>query len=162
MQTTPFFETERCVIRAFAQEDIVPFMAYRNDAHWMRFQGFKGLTQAAYEAALLPAPDVQAGMQLAIVRKADDCLLGDLYVKAQGDGYAIGYTLHPRHTGHGYAREAVTGLVGWLWARGNGAVFASVMPGNEASLALLKALAFQPEGTDAEGDLCFCLRWHTT
>ena len=37
--------SKRCVIRPFNADDIEPFMAYRNDAEWMQYQGFKSLTK---------------------------------------------------------------------------------------------------------------------
>ena len=148
-------ETERCLIRNFTAADIVPLMHYRNNEHWMRFQGFKGLTREAYKAALLNPQSEQEGMQLAVVRKADGRLLGDLYLKAVADAHAIGYTLDPSFTHQGYAREAVSALIHWLKSRQCQVVRACVMPENTASVALLQKLGFSAFGIDTQGDLVF-------
>lgn len=37
--------SSRCIIRTFHSHEIDSFMVYRNDAEWMKYQGFKGLTK---------------------------------------------------------------------------------------------------------------------
>ena len=71
--------SKRCVIRPFNADDIEPFMAYRNDAEWMQYQGFKGLTKEAYAEALLGNASLTQGMQLAAIDTATGTLIGDLY-----------------------------------------------------------------------------------
>ena len=152
------FETERLTIRAFEARDIDALMAYRNDADWMHYQGFKGLSREQYEAALLGPQAEAEGMQLAVVEKATDTLIGDLYLKAEADAYMIGYTIAPAHARRGYASEAVRALLLWLGQNRCHTVRAGVMPGNEASVGLLLKLGFAQTGTDDEGDLLFELR----
>lgn len=48
-------------------------MVYRNDAEWMKYQGFKGLTKEDYEAELLGVLTLVRGIQLAIVNKLTQC-----------------------------------------------------------------------------------------
>lgn len=43
-----FFESERCYTRRFTESDLDAFIAYRNDADWMKYQSFKGLTREEY------------------------------------------------------------------------------------------------------------------
>lgn len=80
MLTTP-----RCRIRPFREEDLDAFMRYRNDEHWMRYQGFKGLTKEQYRDVLLGDPPMDKGMQLAVAGKESDGLIGDLYVQRDGE-----------------------------------------------------------------------------
>lgn len=134
--------TRRCTIRLFQDADIDVFMEYRNDAHWMRFQGFQGLAREAYVKALLEAPSLFKGMQLAIADAASGDLIGDLYVKQEDDTLWLGYTVHPLHARQGYAYEAVSALIGWAGQRGIATVKATVLPGNTASIGLLEKLGF--------------------
>lgn len=75
--------SSRCVIRPFRADEVQPFMAYRNDAEWMKYQGFKGLTKEVYEKALLGTSSLSEGIQLAVVSKATNTLIGDIYLKQE-------------------------------------------------------------------------------
>jgi [ribosomal protein S5]-alanine N-acetyltransferase len=59
----------------------------------------------------------------------------------------IGYNVLPPYRRHGYASEAVTGLIDWARAQGSHAVFASVSPNNVASLGVVTKLGFLKTGT---------------
>ncbi len=77
------FQTERCEIRPFHERDLEPFMAYRNDLDWMRYQGFKGRTREEYACVLLSPSEVEKGAQFALTDR-EDRLMGDLYVREEG------------------------------------------------------------------------------
>lgn len=62
----------------------------------------------------------------------------------------IGYTIFEPHRRQGYAREAAAGLVGWAFEQGEREVFASVSPGNEASLAIVRGLGFRQVGAQED------------
>jgi RimJ/RimL family protein N-acetyltransferase len=151
----PCLQTPRLTIRAFEPGDIDAFMAYRNDLAWMRFQGFKGLSRAQYERALLAPQAAAEGMQLAVVETATGNLIGDLYVKVEQGTAMIGYTVSPTNARRGFAREAVQALLAWLAQSGLCSVQADVLPGNTASLRLLGGLGFGQTGETAEGELRF-------
>lgn len=142
-------QTPRCIIRNFMPADIASFMAYRNNLTWMRYQGFKGLSQTEYEAALFRDLDLEVGVQLAIIRQLDGQLLGDLYVQKEQDNYWIGYTIHPAHARQGYAQEAAATMIEWLSSQGSKVIKAGVMPENTASIKLLENLGFHYLETEA-------------
>lgn len=77
--------SSRCIIRPFQSHEIDSFMVYRNDAEWMKYQGFKGLTKEDYEAELLGVLTLARGIQLAIVNKMTQVLIGDIYLRQQCD-----------------------------------------------------------------------------
>ena len=135
------FETARLTVRPFTAADIDAFAAYRNDAQWMRYQGFKGLTRQQYRAALLGPQALANGLQLALVQTGTGALVGDLYVKADAQAAWVGYTVAPAHARQGFHTA-----------------HADVAPQNTASIALLRKLGFAQTGIDCEGDLCFALR----
>ena len=137
--------TKRCQIREFHVKDLIPFMAYHNDLGWMKYQGFKGLTLAAYQQALLEAnDDLTQGKQLAVVDLDDQKLIGDLYIRQEGNLFHLGYTIAPRFARQGYATEAVIALIDWLAVyQGARVIRAEVALGNLNSERLLIKLGFQ-------------------
>lgn len=62
------------------------------------------------------------------------------------DAVEIGYTVFPAHRGRGYATEAAAALVRNARERGVPRVVASVAPGNEPSLAIVRKLGFVQTG----------------
>lgn len=149
-------ESERCYIRRFMARDIDGFTAYRNDLDWMKFQYFKGRTREEYEEVLLKESSITAGQQLAIVRKTDDRLLGDVFLKEEDDGFWIGYTIAPAYARQGYAYETVRTLISWVQQQGGVCVMAGVSPENKASLRLLEKLGFS-HVDEEDGEYIFSL-----
>lgn len=149
--------TERCTIRAMEAQHIDDFMLYRNNLDWMRYQGFKGLTRREYEEALLVEQSPDKGMQLAILSNATGRLIGDIYLKRREDTFWVGYSVNPAYARRGYAREAVTAVIGWMRRQGAARVSAGVLPGNAASMGLLAKLGFAYVSTDEHGELIYTL-----
>ncbi|MDP3448324.1 MAG: GNAT family N-acetyltransferase [Eubacteriales bacterium] len=150
------FETERCTVRPFEQGDIDAFMAYRNNLDWMRYQGFKGLTRQAYEEALLGVPNLDCGVQLAVVSRQTGGLIGDLYLRLEKKTGWIGYTIAPQFARQGLANEVVTELLLQLQQAGLTLVKAGVEELNLASIQLLKKLGFEQFGVE-DSELIFQL-----
>ncbi|MEA5058843.1 MAG: GNAT family N-acetyltransferase [Candidatus Pelethousia sp.] len=150
-------DTERCHLRRFEEKDLDAFMEYRNNALWMQYQGFKGLGKEAYCSVLLAAFNLDKGVQIAIIHKAEQRLIGDLYMKQDGNELWIGYTIHPMMAGQGYAYEAVNGMLAWIRKQGFRRVRALTLPQNLASIKLLKKLKFGFEGTNDVGEELYAL-----
>lgn len=140
--------TERCLIRKFKEQDIPDFMVYRNDMDWMKYQGFKGLTAQQYRAALLSHHTFQDGVQLAVIHKESNKLIGDIYLKQESDAFLIGYSICRTMACQGYAYEVAYAVIASLRDRGAVLVKAGVECGNAASIALLKKLNFSYVGMD--------------
>lgn len=134
--------TNRCIIRKFKEEDIDAFLAYHNNEEWMRYQGFKGLTKDEYRNELLGEVDMNEGMQLAIVNKLDDSLVGDIYLRQEDTILWIGYTINPTSSRKGYALETLKQIVQWAKAQGFTLMKAGVELDNKASIGLLNKLGF--------------------
>lgn len=149
------FESERCYIRPFIESDLDAFITYRNNPEWMEFQYFKGLAREEYEEILLREPSVEKGAQLAIIHKADETLIGDVFVKKEAGACWIGYTINPVFKRQGYAYEAVQAMLHWIQQSYPGLkIKAGTSPENLASIQLLKKLQFTPAGME-EGELVF-------
>lgn len=148
--------SSRCVIRPFRADEVQPFMAYRNDAEWMKYQGFKGLTKEVYEKALLGTSSFSEGIQLAVVSKATNTLIGDIYLKQENEIFWLGYTVSPQHAGQGYAFEAAAAMICWIKTQGCSAIKAGVEVNNIPSKNLLNKLGFSYAGLE-DGEQIFVL-----
>lgn len=63
------------------------------------------------------------------------------------DAVEIGYTVFPQYRGRGFASEAAGGLIRWAYEeRGVRTFLASVAPGNDPSLAIVRKLGFEQVG----------------
>ena len=142
------FETKRCRIRPFEENDIEAFMSYRNNLDWMQFQGFKGKKYLEYKAALLQKPKFNDGVQLAVTDKQTGILIGDLYLRLEKNTAWIGYTIAPQFARQGFAFEVVTQLLLQLQQAGLSLVKAGVEGQNIASILLLKKLSFTQTGAE--------------
>ena len=115
-------------------------MEYRNDADWMKYQGFKCLSREEYCGELLKKPDFCKGAQLAIL--CNDALIGDLFLKITEETAEIGYTLNRKYTGKGYCNEAVSGLCSFLRIQKVQKARAEVDEANVASIRVLRHSGF--------------------
>ena len=148
------FETERCRVRPFEENDIAAFMSYRNNLDWMQYQGFKGKKYLEYKAELLKKPNFLKGVQLAVVDRKTGGLLGDLYLKLEKNVCWIGYTIDPQFSRKGLAFEVVTELLSQLKQAGLTLAKAGVEAQNLASIQLLKKLGFAQTGAE-DSELLF-------
>ncbi|HCL5278154.1 TPA: GNAT family N-acetyltransferase [Salmonella enterica] len=146
----------RCIIRPFQPHEIDSFMVYRNDASWMKYQGFKGLTKEDYETALLGVLTLTRGIQLAIVNKLTQVLIGDIYLRQQGEVFWLGYTISPAYARQGYAIEAITATIDWIKGNGFSIINAGVDPENTLSIKLLIGIGFHFSGIE-EGEHIYVL-----
>lgn len=155
METASVFTSERCLIRPFQAADLEDFITYRNNSEWMKYQYFKGRTKEEYEEALLADSSMESGAQFAIIRKADQQLIGDVYLKKEADTFWIGYTVSPAFKRQGYATEIVRALIDWIRQQGDCSIRAGAAPENVASIRLLEKLGFSKvEANEVEVVYC--------
>lgn len=145
------FESKRCYAREFTYTDIPDFMVCRNDMNWMKHQGFKGLLEKEYEEALLRNTSLDEGIQFAVIRKEDDRLIGDLYVKKDGSDYWIGYTVNPSYKKMGYTSGIVISMIKWIKDQGGARVLAEVDSDNIPSIGFLEKMGFARTKEDDKG-----------
>jgi RimJ/RimL family protein N-acetyltransferase len=157
MSSTNFItsETTRLRLRPFTEADLPAFIAYRNDPLIARYQSWEGISEAEAYAFLREQQEIQPGvpgqgMQIAIEYKETGALIGDCYFvinehdKRQAE---IGYTLSRAHQGQGFATEAVTCLLTYVFARFQlHRIIAITDCENAASVALLERLGMRREG----------------
>lgn len=162
-RSTPLeFLTPRLRLDRLAPADAAALFAYRGDDAVARYQGWKpaGLSDAEAFIARqteqsFAAPD--SWFQLAVRERDSAALIGDLgiHFPADKDGpIEFGVSLRPERQGLGYAREAMSTMLGvafgeWGYRRAVG----SVDPRNVASIALLRSLGFRQEAHHVESYL---------
>lgn len=104
-------ETDRCKLRCFEEKDLDSIMSYRNNDEWMKYQGFKNLSKDEYRKTLLVPINIENGIQLAVVDKITDNILGDLYIVKKEENISIGYTVNPIYARKGYITEVLKALL---------------------------------------------------
>ena len=150
------FESERCYTRRFAESDLDAFIEYRNNEEWMKYQSFKGLSLEEYKEILLKETTLESGVQFAVVRKADQALLGDVFIKKEDAIFWIGYTISPSFKRKGYAYEITQAMISWIQQQGDYKIMAGVTPENHASVKLLEKLGFT-QVEEENGELVFLI-----
>lgn len=153
----PFYlETPRLILRTFEARDAQPFAEYRSDPEVAKYQGW----QAPYslEQAQTLVAEMQAAIsgqpgqwyQIAIEVKADRQMIGDCAFKILGEDARqaeVGVTLARPFQGRGYAHEALTCLLDYLFGVLKlHRVRANCDPANQASAHSLQRLHFRHEG----------------
>lgn len=147
-----WFQTERLQVKDFTRQLIEQIPEYRNDLEWMKYQGFKGFTAEEYANAILALTDIESGFQLAMT-DYDDQLIGDIYLKANGDDLRFGYTINKKYSRQGFTYEACVGLFKWAQDNGYKKMIAGVDPRNIASIELLKKLKMTLVSSSIEEDI---------
>jgi len=148
-------ETPRLILRPFQDSDLEPFVAYRSDPEVARYQGWDmpySVDKAIEFIAemKLAQPVLQARWyQLAIELKQGAPLIGDCAFHALANDARqaeIGFTLARSYQGQGYATEAVTRLLDYLFRDlGLHRVVASCDIDNLASARLLERVGMRGE-----------------
>lgn len=161
-----FADTERLILRRPRETDLEPLLAGWSDPDMTRYtparddpRGF--LTGLIADMQAKSPGDCDPGgpwYQFVVQRREDGAVVGDL-----GCGFGIpgerqvelGWRILPPFQRRGYAREAVTGLIGWLIEAHEVHRFVGVAASeNAASIALLRSLGFRLEGQFRESFWC--------
>lgn len=145
--------TERLSIQPLTMADLDEFVAYRQDPDIARFQswdptyskqqGMELIQSQTYVS--LPTPG--QWLQLAIHEKSSGKLMGDLALHAIQDSnmeFEIGFTIARENQGKGFAAEAATRLINYLFSEiGATKIIAQPDSRNTASKRLLRSLGFE-------------------
>ena len=148
-------ETPRLILRPFCDADLEPFLAYRNDPEVYRYQGWEtpylpadGLEFIEKLKAAIPGTPGE-WLQLAVQRKDGTEMMGDVafHVTRYSPRTAyLGYTLARSAWGQGYASEAASKMLDYLFrVLDLHRVVADCDIENAASIRLLERLGFRRE-----------------
>jgi len=148
--------TERLVLRDLSVFDAEAVFGYRSLPEIARYQawepGSAGDVARLIQEGLAAVPDLPGTwFQLGICRKEDGALIGDCGLRFPSEQkdrnqVELGITLAPEGQSRGYAIEALTAVIEYLFGDlGKHRVFGSVDPRNEPSMKLMAKLGFRQE-----------------
>ena len=145
--------TPRLSIEPLNLSDLDAFVSYRQDAEIARFQSWDTNYSAEQALELIES---QAGvvlplqgqwLQLAVHEQISGELVGDLALHSQTDSqsvFEIGFTIASQHQGKGFASEAASRLMSFLFLEvGAEKIVANTDRRNTASIRLLVSLGFK-------------------
>ena len=150
----PEILTERLRLSPLVASDAPAMYAYRSHPDVRRYQSFDPGSLGDVEAFIAGLQSVAfdtAGtwFQFAIRLEESGQLIGDVgthFIAGDPRQVEIGITISPAHQRLGYGTEAISGVLGHLLGPlQKHRVFASVNPGNEAIIALLKRAGMRQE-----------------
>ncbi|MDV3427138.1 MAG: GNAT family N-acetyltransferase [Bacillota bacterium] len=146
--------TERLILKGITVSDAESMFTYRSNPKIYKYQSFKPQTLEDVEefisekiAKIPNVPDTW--YQLGIFIKETGELAGDIgihFIDPDNLQAEIGYTLSLEHQSKGYASEAVTGVIDYLFNNlHKHRITASVDPGNTRSIKLLERIGMRKE-----------------
>lgn len=127
--------------------------AYRSNAQANQYQAWVPKSMEEVEVFIKKQPQAfnlpHTWFQLAIVYQESERMIGDLgvhFIGSQNKQVEIGFTLDKDYQGQGYATEAVTRLIDYLFGElGKHRITASIDPKNLSSITLVERLGWRKE-----------------
>jgi RimJ/RimL family protein N-acetyltransferase/ribosomal protein S18 acetylase RimI-like enzyme len=147
--------TERLLIRPFESGDVADLVARRNEPDVARYQNWstpyteEQADQTVRELVALEGPENDEWWMAVVADPEDGEVFGDLalHLTQEARTAEVGYTFARRHWGKGYAVEALSALVEYLFeALAVTRVFGMLHPDNPASAMVLERTGFLFEG----------------
>ncbi len=154
--TFPPLVTERLFLRRFTDGDLDAFLAYRNDPEVARYQSWESYTEEEARSLITAVKTLRPGVpghwfQVAVELRETGELIGDLAFADNADDptqVEVGFTFDRAHQGRGYATEAMTRLLPYLFEPpGLAQVVAIIDSLNHSAAALLQRLGFRYQET---------------
>lgn len=148
------FETERLHIQPMTPMDAKSVFNYRSDANSNRFQGW--IPDSLEDVSNFISQKISAELnipgtwfQFVILLKSEDIIIGDIgmhFNSTMNTEVEIGCTLAREYQGKGYATEALTKIIDYLFFDLHKThITASIDPRNKSSIKLFERLGFKIE-----------------
>jgi RimJ/RimL family protein N-acetyltransferase len=145
--------TTRLSLQHLTLKNAPDLFAYRSEPGVYLYQSWQPKTIQDAEVFIKSTADrpgiVNTWYQLGIFRKDNEELIGDLgihFMSPEGRQIELGYTLKPEHQGRGYATEAVSSLIDYLFGKmDTHRISCSLDPRNMRSKLLVERLGFRQE-----------------
>jgi RimJ/RimL family protein N-acetyltransferase len=147
--------TQRLLIRVPTEDDARSLHERRNDPAVAEYQAwelpfpFERAEEIVRDAQAMGAPQNDEWWMAIVTNATTGEVLGELAVRLswQGRTAEVGYTFAPAHWGRGYAVEALTALIEYLFEElGVTRIFGTLHPDNHASAMVLERTGFVFEG----------------
>ncbi|MCW3174002.1 GNAT family N-acetyltransferase [Shewanella subflava] len=151
--SSPVLYSNRFIIRAFKEDDLMAFATYRNDPNVAKYQSWTDyplvdaqqlFQQTDYRQFAL----VGKWYQMAICDKNTDAIIGDIALHFVDDNQVeVGYTVAPLQQGKAVASEALICVLHYLFdVLERHRVIAITDCLNIASIGVLEKIGFRREG----------------
>lgn len=159
--------TQRLSIRNLKLTDLADFHLYRSKPEVTKYQGFDVMTMELAEEFIKGQLNKEFGkagqwVQYGIENKATAKIIGDCAIKLDQDDIRIaeiGITISHLEQKKGYAKEALLGILDFLFRSQNiHRLVETVDTENSACINLLKSIGFRQEGHFVE-NLFFKGKW---
>ncbi|HCT63040.1 MAG TPA: hypothetical protein DIC19_02970 [Erysipelotrichaceae bacterium] len=140
------FESDRIIVRPFHQEDILTFLAYRQDKDIERYQGWKdySLKYAQDFVEWACKSSISAGKtQLALVLKETNTMFGDIYLNFEKTHIDLGYTCAIAYQKKGYMTEILNVVLSQLYQDLHLTIRTEIDVRNTDSIRLCERLEFK-------------------
>ena len=160
-------ETPRLHLRPLTESDFEDFFRYRSMPEVAVYQSFEAMTKEEAQAFILENSQYHFGMpgewvQYGIEVRETNSLIGDFALKLDLEDSQLaelGITISPMHQRKGYAKEALLGILSYLFeGKSIQRVVAVADAENEASIAMLIRAGFPKEGM-IEQEVFFKGKW---
>lgn len=147
-------ESERLLLRRFADDDLLPFLAYLNDPLVARYQTWESYSEQQARDVIERQKNLDPGLPgqwftFALELKETGVLIGHIALKIQEDNQQaeIGFTLSREYHGKGLAFEAASRVLDYVFINHKlHRVTATTDCENHRSVALLSRLGMRREG----------------
>ena len=148
-------ETQRLHLRSLSISDCEDFFRYRSMPEVAVYQSFEAMTKEEAQAFILENSHYHFGMpgewvQYGIEVRETNSLIGDFALKLDLEDSQLadlGITISPYHQRKEYAKEALGGILSYLFeGEGIQRVLAVADAENEASIAMLLSVGFPKAG----------------
>lgn len=159
--------THSLIIRNLRPKDLSDFHLYRSKPEIARYQGFNVMDREQTKKFIEKNLSKNFGkpgewVQYGIEKKATGQLIGDCAIKLQQSEpriAEIGITISHLEQKKGYAKEAMLGILGFLFdEKGIHRIVETVATENLASINLMKSIGFRQEGHFVE-NIFFKGKW---
>lgn len=147
--STFMLETERLILRAFAEEDAPSFFDLNNDSAVMQYTGdqpFKSLKETAEFIRHYNTHSRKDGFgRLSVLLKETHTCIGWCGLKRHDDGMVdLGYRLHQKYWNKGYATEASAACLDYGFSKLScKTILGRTAKANAASIAVLKKIGMK-------------------
>jgi RimJ/RimL family protein N-acetyltransferase len=152
--TDLLIQSDRLILQPIKAEDAEAIFGYRSNAIINQFQGWIPATIDDVHdfirnkvSVVIDQPDTW--FQLVIVKKDNGELIGDIgihFLESESLQVEIGFTLNCEQHGKGFATEALTRILNFLFRKLNKhRVIASIDPRNEKSIKVVERLGMRKE-----------------
>ncbi len=147
--------TQRLIIRNLEPKDLDDFFEYRSNPEVTEYQGFDVMTLKEAESFIMSQCDKKFGnhgewVQYGIEENASGRLAGDCAIRIldeDPDNAEIGITVSHLHQRKGFAKEAMNGILKFLFEKKNIRRIVELTDvKNIASVNLLRSCGFRQEG----------------